>query len=189
MNNALAIFSRIKDVTAPVQEVYAHDEVDIAILRALSEDARMSQRQVAAALGISAPTVSERMARLERAGVIRGYAAQINWAALGYSQVVYLNISASRDHDVAEVMKRIWALPEAQEVTLVSGDVDLLVQLRVRDHSHLRELLMDQIWQITGLHGSSTQIAIADMPTKNFSMGILSQLEQVLAKSARLGAS
>ncbi|MFJ7005978.1 MULTISPECIES: Lrp/AsnC family transcriptional regulator [Pseudomonas] len=186
MNAAQAIFSRIKDVTAPVQDVYTHDEVDIAILRVLSEDARMSQRQVAAALGISAPTVSERMARLERAGVIKGYAAQINWAALGYSQVVYLTISASRDHDIAEVMRGIWALPEAQEVTLISGDVDLLVQLRVRDHSHLRELLMDQIWQITGLQGTSTQIAIADMPAKNFSMGMLSQLEQRLTKSGKL---
>lgn len=189
MNAAQAVLSRIKDVTAPIEEVYGHDEIDIAILRALSEDGRMSQRQVAASLGISAPTVSERMARMERAGVIKGYSAQINWPALGYSQIVYLTISAAGDHDIADIMKRLWELPESQEVTLISGDVDLLVQLRVRDHAHLRELLMERIWQITGLQGTSTQISIAEMPAKNISMGLLSQLEQRINKTGKLSAS
>jgi DNA-binding Lrp family transcriptional regulator len=177
--------TRIKDVTAPAEEVFGHDDIDIAILRVLSEDARISQRQVAAALGISAPTVSERMARMERAGVIKGYAAQINWSALGYSQLVYMTISAAGDHDIADIMRRVWDLPEAQEVTLISGDVDLLVQLRVRDHNHLRELLMDHIWQIAGLQGTSTQISIAGMPAKNVSVGLLKQMEQRYSKPGR----
>ncbi|MCO7524849.1 Lrp/AsnC family transcriptional regulator [Pseudomonas asiatica] len=164
-------------------DVYPCDEVDVSILRMLAADARASQRQVAAALGISAPTVSERMAKMERAGVIRNYSVQIDWAALGYSQIVFLTVSATGDYDIADVMKRLWELPEAEEVTLISGDVDLLVKLRVRDHYHLRELLMDHIWQITGLKGTATEISIAEMPTKNFAASLLHQLESKIVKA------
>ncbi|NAT17696.1 hypothetical protein CU663_25465 [Pseudomonas syringae pv. actinidifoliorum] len=104
------------------------DEIDIALLRGLVADARTSQRQLAAALGISAPTVSERMSRLEKAGVIGGYSVQINWGAVGYGQTVYLSITAIAGQDVAEIMERLWRLPEVQEVTLITGDLDLLVR-------------------------------------------------------------
>lgn len=183
MDSSKIILSRIKDVTAPLVDIYQCDEIDISILRMLASDARASQRQVATALGISAPTVSERMAKMERAGVIKNYSVQIDWAALGYSQIVFLSVSAAGDYDIADVMKQLWALPEAEEVTLISGDVDLLVKLRVRDHYHLRELLMDHIWQITGLKGTATEISIAEMPTKNFAASLLEQLEAKVAKS------
>lgn len=53
------------------------DEVDLRILRLLAEDARMSIRSVGREIGMSAPSVTERISRLERAGVIRGYRTDI----------------------------------------------------------------------------------------------------------------
>ncbi|NAT58740.1 Lrp/AsnC family transcriptional regulator [Pseudomonas syringae pv. actinidifoliorum] len=159
------------------------DEIDIALLRGLVADARTSQRQLAAALGISAPTVSERMSRLEKAGVIGGYSVQINWGAVGYGQTVYLSITAIAGQDVAEIMERLWRLPEVQEVTLITGDLDLLVRLRLRDQNHLRSLLMDHVWQIPGLQGTTTQISMGDMPTKNFADELLAQIGTDLAHS------
>ncbi|MFK1434791.1 Lrp/AsnC family transcriptional regulator [Pseudomonas aeruginosa] len=182
-----ASLSRIREVAAPKEAPYPLDEVDIALLRSLVTDARVSQRQLAAALGISAPTVSERMSRLERAGVITGYAAQINWDAVGYAQTVYLSINAVAGQDVAEIMSQLWALPEVQDVTLITGDLDLLVRLKVRDHGHLRALLMDHIWQITGLQGTSTQISVAKMPSKNFADGLLQQLEAWISTTQEHG--
>ncbi|MCK6191185.1 Lrp/AsnC family transcriptional regulator [Pseudomonas sp. EYE_354] len=178
-----ASLARIREVAARVGVPYKLDELDVALLRSLVADARMSQRQLAVALGISAPTVSERMSRLERAGVITGYSVQINWGLVGYTQTVYLSITAVAGHDLADIMCRLWGMPEVQEVTLITGDLDLLVRLKVRDHEHLRNLLMDHIWQIAGLQGTSTQISMAEMPAKRFADGLLEQIEQLFGQT------
>src|SRR3954453_20458750 len=77
-----------KSATAPL------DEVDRRILVLLSEDCRRSQRALARELGMSAPAVGERIGRLERLGVIRGYGIQVDWSAAGYPTTVYLSITA-----------------------------------------------------------------------------------------------
>lgn len=175
--------SRIRDVVAPLGASFELDEIDVALLRSLVADARTSQRQLAAALGVSAPTVSERMSRLERAGVIGGYSVQINWDAVGYAQTVYLSITAVAGQDVAQIMEKLWELAEVQEVTLITGDLDLLVRLRLRDQNHLRALLMDHIWQIPGLQGTTTQISMGDMPAKHFADGLLEQIGTEINRS------
>jgi Lrp/AsnC family transcriptional regulator, leucine-responsive regulatory protein len=170
--------ARIREVAMPATTVHELDALDIALLKILTGDCRGSQRQIAAALGVTAPTVGDRMARLERAGVITGYRVEINWAAVGYGQVVVLSVQAAPDQDVAAIMAALWTVAEVEDVTLVTGDLDLLVRMRVRDYDHLRQLLMNQIWQITGMQRTITLMSIAEMPTKPFSTGLLTELEQ-----------
>jgi Lrp/AsnC family transcriptional regulator for asnA, asnC and gidA len=172
----LGSLSRVKDVAAPAAVPVALDELDLALLQELSADGRASQRSLAAALNVSTPTVSERMARLEKAGVITGYAAQIDWGVVGFGETVYLSITAEAGYDVAEIMERLWAIPEVHEVNLVTGDLDLLVRLRVRDNTHLRELLMDRVWQLAGMQGTATLLSVAEMPGKNVAQGLLQQM-------------
>lgn len=165
----------IRDVAAPDVSPANFDDTDLAILAALAEDARLSQRQLAAKLGVSAPTVGERMTRLERSGVITHYAAQLNWAALGYPQVVHLSMTASRA-DVTEIMSALWEIPEIESVSVVTGDFDLLVKLRVRDYNHMRTILLDRVWKIQGPSKSTTILGVAEMPDKNFALGIVQQM-------------
>lgn len=148
------------------------DDVDLALLRLLAKDARASQRSLARELGRSAPAVGERIARLERAGVIRGYSVVLDWAALGYPIVVYLAITAVQGSDLAPVMTSVSQLPEVEEVTIVTGELDLLARLRIRDHTHLRSVLLEKVWQIGGVQRTETYLSIADGPSKDF----LSQL-------------
>src|SRR5947209_5171680 len=68
------------------------DRHDLAILALLARDARMSRRAVAREVGMSAPAVADRIARLERAGVIRGYRADVDRSLLGYALVVYVGV-------------------------------------------------------------------------------------------------
>lgn len=166
----------VRDVAAPQPQKVDLDDVDVALLRALSADGRASLRQLAATLGVSTPTVGERMAKLERAGVITGYAAQIDWSAIGYGETVYLSVSAAADVDVSEIMTGLWDIPEVQDVNLITGELDLLVRLRVRDYAHLRSLLMDRVWQLAGVQGTSTLLSVAEMPAKNFAEGLLSKM-------------
>src|ERR1700683_3597147 len=79
-----APLANLTDVAAPSTPAVEVDNLDLALLRALTENARQSQRALARAVQMSAPAVADRLARLERAGVIRGYRADIDWAALGH---------------------------------------------------------------------------------------------------------
>jgi len=152
------------------------DETDLALLRLLSADARISRRQLATQLGVSAPTVGERLGRLEAAGVIQAYSAQIGWEAIGYGVQVYLSISAADGCDVAEIMRQLWTVAEVEAISVVTGRLDLLARLRVRDQRHLRALLMDRVWQIPGVRTTETMISMAEMPPKPFAAGLLADL-------------
>lgn len=169
--------SRVKDVAANTPASVALDDLDLALLKELSLDGRASQRALAAALNVSTPTISERMTRLEKSGVVTGYAAQIDWGVVGFSETVYLSITAESGFDVAAVMTELWAIPEVQELDLVTGELDLLVRLRVRNNAHLRELLMNRVWQVAGVQGTSTLLSVAEMPRKNFADGLLRQMK------------
>ncbi|TDD23731.1 Lrp/AsnC family transcriptional regulator [Kribbella turkmenica] len=169
--------ARVQDVAAPPREPYALDAIDLALLKILVADCRASQRQIAAILGVSAPTVGERMARLERNGVVTGYRAQVDWSVVGYGQVVFLSIEAAPGYDVAAIMAGLWDLAEVEDVTLVTGELDLLIRMRVRDYGELRTILMEQVWRIPGIQRTATLLSVAEMPAKDFGAGLLHKLE------------
>ena len=99
MESVPAPLAGLADVSAPPAPTVEVDESDLALLRALAEDARQSQRALARTIEMSAPAVADRLARLERSGVIRGYRVDIDWAALGYPVVVYLAVTAGPGMD------------------------------------------------------------------------------------------
>jgi Lrp/AsnC family leucine-responsive transcriptional regulator len=173
VNRKISSLGRVAEVAASAVTSVPLDELDIALLQELSSDGRASQRSLAATLGVSTPTIGERMARLEKSGVISGYAAQIDWGAVGFTETVYLSVTAEAGYDVADIMRSLWAIPEVQDVNLVTGELDLLVRLRVRDNTHLRSVLMDSVWQLAGMQGTSTLLSVAEMPRKNFARALL----------------
>ena len=128
----------------------ALDLVDLAVLEELLRDARSSQRSIARAVGMSAPAVGERIARLERAGVITGYRAVIDRSRLGFPVTAYLSVqtleTGSKPLRVATALTEI---PEVDRVSVITGPMDLMVHLRVRDHEHLQRTLYT-IWESTG---------------------------------------
>jgi Lrp/AsnC family transcriptional regulator, leucine-responsive regulatory protein len=176
MESVSAPLAGLTEVSVPLAPTVEVDESDLALLRALAQDARQSQRALARTIEMSAPAVADRLARLERAGVIRGYRVDIDWAALGYPVVVYLAVTAGPGMDLSEIIKAISALPEAQDMSVVTGGMDLLVRLRVRDHAHLRELLLTQIFKINGVQRTETFLSLADVEPANFTAALLTQM-------------
>lgn len=144
------------------------DDVDLALLELLGNDARMSQRGLARELGMSPPAIGERIARLERTGVICGYSVLVDWGALGYPVIVYLAVSAVPGSDQGAVIESLRELPEVEDITVVTGAIDMLARVRVRDYAHLRELLLERVWQIGGVQRTETMLGIAATPRKNF---------------------
>jgi Lrp/AsnC family leucine-responsive transcriptional regulator len=173
MTTSSAPLAKLTEVSTPPAPKAEVDELDLALLRALAVDARQSQRALARAIEMSPPAVADRLARLERTGVIRGYRVDIDWAALGFPVVVYLAVTAGPGMDLSEIIRTIRAMPEAQDMSVVTGGLDLLVRLRVRDHAHLRELLLTKIFQINGVQRTETFLSLADVEPGNFAAAML----------------
>jgi Lrp/AsnC family leucine-responsive transcriptional regulator len=142
------------------------DAIDLAILRLLAIDARMSLRRIARELGMSPPAITDRVGRLERLGVIRGYRAEIDRSMLGFPLVVYVGIVSVQGSDQLQVVERLRKTPEVEDVHLVTGPKDLLVRLRLRDTAHLRDVLFERIWTVPGVERTETFVSLGDMEPK-----------------------
>lgn len=154
------------DVTAPLPaEPVRLDDVDRRLLTLLAVDARASQRKLARDLHMSPPAVGERIARLERLGVIRGYSVDVDWAALGYFSV-FLTVTAVQGADQAVILQALRRLPEVEAIVVITGSIDMLARVRVRSHAHLRQVLLSEVWRIDGVQRTETFIALAEMATK-----------------------
>ena len=127
----------IKDPPRPL------DRIDLKILDVLQRDGRISMTDLAERVNLSATPCSERVKRLEREGIIMGYYARVNPAALGKSLLVFLEIKLStKSDDVFEkVKKELEYVPEVMECHLVSGDFDYLIKARLAEMSKYRQLL------------------------------------------------
>ena len=150
------------------------DDVDRQILVLLSKDSRRSQRALARELGMSAPAVGERIARLERLGVIRGYGVRLDWSAAGFPMTVYLIITAVQGYQQQDLVEKLALIPEVEGLDIVTGAIDLLARLRVRDHLHLRQLLMERIWHIEGVQRTETALSLMEIEPKNLVAELLS---------------
>ncbi len=176
--------SSLVEVVAPPVPPTHLDAIDLDLLRLLVGDSRLSQRRIARALGMSAPAVGDRIARLERTGVIRGYTVAIGWAAAGSPMTVFLTVTAVQGHSLATIIEQLRDLPEVADVSLVTGAIDLLARLLVRDHNHLRELLLERVWQIPGVQRTETLLTLAEMQPKRFATQLIDSMRAALDGAA-----
>ena len=121
----------------------ALDSVDQAIVRRLSENARTPTAELARLVGLSAPSVSERVKRLEEAGVITGYHAAIAPEALGLPIAVWLRIRPvpGQLERVAEILRSI---PEITQCDRITGEDCFLARADLRSVADM-ERVIDQI--------------------------------------------
>lgn len=162
-----APLSGLLDVTAPLpKEPTRLDDLDRRLVALLAADARASQRRLARDLHMSPPAVAERIARLERHGVIRGYTIRLDWTALGYV-TVFLAVIAVQGADQGAILEALRSLPEVEEIVVITGSMDMLARLRVRDHAHLRRVLLSEIWRIEGVQRTETFVGLAEMSAKD----------------------
>jgi DNA-binding Lrp family transcriptional regulator len=135
------------------------DEVDQRIVTLLTGDARLSARAIARDLGMSPGAISERIDRLETGGIITGYHAIVDIAALGYPMRAIVGVSVTRGGEALDgVIEQLMAVHNVQTVKQVTGQWDLLVEIVVRDSAQLREILVDTISAMPGVTATHTMI-------------------------------
>ena len=122
------------------QRQQAPDSTNLRLLEELQSNSRLSNAELGRRVGLSAPAVADRLARLEESGAIVAYRAEIDPRALGYSLSVVLRIRpAPRElKKVAELAQRT---PEVVECHRITGDDCYLMRAWVRDVEHLEDVI------------------------------------------------
>lgn len=125
----------------------------------------MSARALARAIGMSPNAVSERLERLQSAGVIRGFHIDIDPAALGLPLEVLIGMQISQGRPLNETVEALLAIPEVTAVQLVTGHWDLILTLRLRDQEHLLETLQDGVWKVPEFQHGETLMSLGKFQT------------------------
>jgi Lrp/AsnC family transcriptional regulator, leucine-responsive regulatory protein len=144
--------------TSPDGPVVDLDSMDRRILSILSEDARLSMREIARRVHLSPGSVAERIARLEERGVILGYHARIAPATLGYRLEAIVGLQTTQSVPLEDILRELLEVPEVEGAYVVSGSWDVVVRIRVRDHQHLRDVIVRAFWKMNAFRHSETMV-------------------------------
>jgi len=141
----------------------ALDEVDARIVRLLRANGRASQEQVARAVHLSRPAVHERIKRLEERGVIQGYQARVDWAAIGLPVTAFVWVRTAGG-PCATTAAAVCALGDTaalvEEGYRVTGEWCLLLKARAASSLALQDLL-DRVRTVPGVQSSMTTVALS----------------------------
>ena len=123
------------------------DATDTAILNILQEDSRITLKEIAKRLNLSTTPVSDRMKKLEKAGVIKKYVALVDPKKIGKNLTVFINISI-KDHNksaISEFVEVITQFPEVLECHHITGNADFLIKLVLSDIEAYNQFILDKL--------------------------------------------
>jgi Lrp/AsnC family leucine-responsive transcriptional regulator len=138
------------------------DAIDKKILRALSRQGRLTNAELAEEVGLSASPCWTRVKRLEQAGVIKGYSALLDQAALGLPDTVFIEVMMER-HDESQLKRfeeAVKNMPEVLECHLVTGEYDYVIKAAVGGTQGYERLLRDKLYRLPGIRHTRTSFAL-----------------------------
>lgn len=136
------------------------DEIDVKILGLLQANGRMKRNRIAEEVGLSVPSVSERMRKLEERGVITGYHAVLDPKRLHIDITAFIRVMVDGSNQYPDFVKQACALDEVQEVHSITGEGSHILKVRTRDTTSL-ERLLSQLQSWPGIHGTTTSIVLS----------------------------
>ncbi len=120
------------------------DEIDEKILKRLLLDARDSYRKIAFEIGVSPPTVLNRISKLEKNGTIKSYSAILDHIKLGFDLTAIIEITTRKDK-VIEVEKHISNLPNVCAVYDITGLTDMIIVAKFMNRRELSEFVKNDL--------------------------------------------
>ena len=136
------------------------DVVDRCILSALQDNGRMPLSEIARRAGVAPATIHERLVKLRKSGVVRGFSVRLDAALLGYTVTALIHLRTELADEVERTVADLRAIEEVEEVHVVTGEYDLVVKVRARDTNQLQQLLVEKIHRVTGFIRSATEICL-----------------------------
>jgi Lrp/AsnC family leucine-responsive transcriptional regulator len=140
--------------------MFTLDEIDLKILKMLQENGRIKRNEIAQATGLSVPSVSERMKKLEDAGIIKGYTAILDSKKLGKDITAFVFVSIDSSKNYPLFIERVMDVDEILECHSITGEGSHLLKVKTENTSTLEKLLA-RIQSWPGVTGTRTNIVLS----------------------------
>ena len=153
------------------------DELDVKIIKALQENARLKASELARILKRPRSTILQRMEKLKDEGVILGYSAVVNPWKLGYNYLAYIMLRIRRGIyarlDQVQIAKKILEdtstrkdLPYVEEASIVTGTYDIMLKVWIHDWAELSKFLLNYLSKIEEVASTETFMVLQKLPEK-----------------------
>jgi Lrp/AsnC family leucine-responsive transcriptional regulator len=136
------------------------DSIDLQILQTLQQDCKIPLARIGDLVGLSAPSVIDRIKKLEHGGVIRGYHAELDGKQIGLDVTAFIGVLVEHPAGVEEFEMKVAALEGVLECHHVTGQHTLLVKVKTSDTSTL-EGLIRQVRAIPGVARTETMVVLS----------------------------
>ena len=149
------------------------DQTDLKILRILQQNARLTNKELAAQVNLSTTPVFERLKRLERNGYIQKYVAVLDADKLNRGFIVFCNVKMSRlSKEIArDFMERMLNIPEVTECYNISGQFDYLLKIHAPDMRYYQQFVLNVLGTIENL-GSLESTFVMDTLKLEYGIGV-----------------
>ncbi|MBI5214636.1 MAG: Lrp/AsnC family transcriptional regulator [Ignavibacteriae bacterium] len=136
------------------------DEIDIKLLDSLQQNGRIKRNELAESVGLSLPSVSERLLKLENAGIIEGYYTKLDAKKLGKDITAFIFVSVDSSKHYQSFLDHAAHVDEIIECHAVTGEGSHIIKIRTENTSTLEKLLSKiQAWQ--GVIGTKTHLVLS----------------------------
>lgn len=138
------------------------DSVDLRILSELQADGRMTNVELSRRAGITAPPCLRRVKALEKAGLIKGYHADLNAKALGYefTAFAFVGLASQAEADLKGFEEQVRAWPLVRECYMLSGEVDFVLRCVARDLSEFQSFVTEKLTAAKSVASVKTALSI-----------------------------
>jgi Lrp/AsnC family leucine-responsive transcriptional regulator len=147
---------------------FSLDQIDFKILNYLQSDAGIANAALAKKVGMAPSAVLERVKKLEKKGIIEGYATRIKPEALNLKLLAFIFVKSSEGPGNLSVAKQLVKLPEVLELHNIAGEDCYLVKIRTQDPQTLVQLMRDKFSKIAGILSTKTTIVLETLKETNY---------------------
>lgn len=137
------------------------DEIDRQILDILQRDGKISQARIAETVGLTTPSVNERIKKLETRGFIRRFTALLDPRLLGMPLVAYVDVLLEHPRFERPFLDEIENLLDVQECVALSGDYTYRLKLRARDPETLETLVRERLQTVRGVLRTRVDVSLS----------------------------
>ncbi len=140
------------------------DPVDLKILKLLTKDGMMTNRQIAVELNLTTTPIHERIKRLRRDGFIEKYTIELNRKKLNKNLIVFCNVSLKEHAQqfLTQFERDVQTVPEVVECYCVSGGSDFLLKVIVSDMEEYKDFILNKLAAISNIGSAQSHFVITE---------------------------
>ena len=137
------------------------DEIDLRILDMLQRNGKLSQAKIAGAVGLTTPSVNERIKKMERHGMIKGFVALLDHEKMGFPLTAYVDVALEHPRFEKGFIDDLEKLLGVQECHYIAGEYAYRLKVKAADPATLADFLQRRLLAIKGVSQVRTQVSLA----------------------------